>query len=60
MQVSWAVYTARAGWLPIQASWAGGWFTKAKSGGGPLIDLGVHILDLTLWLMGTKRVSVSG
>jgi len=31
----------------------GGWFgIKALSGGGPLIDLGVHRLDLALWLMG--------
>jgi predicted dehydrogenase len=31
----------------------GGWFgRKAISGGGPLIDLGVHRLDLALWLMG--------
>jgi predicted dehydrogenase len=31
----------------------GGWFgQKASSGGGPLIDLGVHRLDLALWLMG--------
>jgi predicted dehydrogenase len=34
---------------------------KAKSGGGPCIDIGVHILDLTLWLMGhPKPVTVSG
>jgi predicted dehydrogenase len=25
---------------------------KEHSGGGPCIDIGVHILDLTLWLMG--------
>ena len=39
----------------------GGWFTtKAQSGGGPLIDIGVHMLDLTCWLMGKPRpVSVS-
>ena len=31
----------------------GGWFgQKNLSGGGPLIDLGVHRLDLALWLMG--------
>jgi len=34
----------------------GGWFgQKARSGGGPLIDLGVHRLDLALWLMGYPK-----
>ncbi len=34
---------------------------KDKQGGGPLIDIGVHILDLTLWLMGHPQpVAVSG
>ncbi|MBX3097582.1 MAG: Gfo/Idh/MocA family oxidoreductase [Fimbriimonadaceae bacterium] len=34
---------------------------KEKQGGGPLIDIGVHVLDLTLWLMGNpKPVSASG
>lgn len=34
----------------------GGWFgQKTLSGGGPLIDLGVHRLDLALWLMGYPR-----
>ena len=29
----------------------GGWFTtKARSGGGPMIDLGVHWFDLCMWL----------
>jgi len=29
----------------------GGWFTtKAKSGGGGLIDIGVHLLDQVMWL----------
>ena len=31
----------------------GGWFTtKAESGGGPLIDIGVHFFDLSMWLSG--------
>jgi len=40
----------------------GGWFTQKKmAGGGALIDLGVHRLDLALWLMGYPRpVSVTG
>jgi predicted dehydrogenase len=40
----------------------GGWFgDKELAGGGPLIDLGVHRLDLALWLMGyPEPVSVSG
>jgi predicted dehydrogenase len=34
---------------------------KEHSGGGPCIDIGVHILDLTLWMMGfPKPVTVSG
>jgi len=34
---------------------------KSKSGGGPLIDIGVHALDLIVWLMGSPTaVTVSG
>ena len=34
---------------------------KKHSGGGACIDIGVHILDLTLWMMGNpKPVTVSG
>ena len=38
----------------------GGWFAdKARSGGGPVIDIGVHVIDLTRYLMGKpKPVSV--
>ena len=39
----------------------GAFTTKAQSGGGPLIDLGVHMIDLAIWLMGNPTpVAVSG
>ncbi len=40
----------------------GGWFSdKARSGGGPLIDLGVHVIDFARYAMGNpKPVSVYG
>lgn len=35
----------------------GGWFSdKSRSGGGPLIDLGVHVIDLSWYLMGRPKV----
>jgi predicted dehydrogenase len=38
-----------------------GFIYQKHSGGGPCIDIGVHILDLTLWMMGhPKPVSVTG
>ncbi len=34
---------------------------KSKQGGGPLIDIGTHALDITLWMMNNyKPVSVTG
>ncbi len=40
----------------------GGWFSNVElSGGGPLIDVGVHMIDLCWYLMGRPKVkSVSG
>ncbi|MFC0853510.1 Gfo/Idh/MocA family protein [Halalkalibacter oceani] len=40
----------------------GSWFTKKdEAGGGALIDIGVHMLDLGMWFMEqTKPVSVFG
>ena len=29
--------------------------TKSIAGGGPLIDIGVHILDVLLWMIGTPK-----
>ena len=57
------IYCGRCGWQRRRGiPGKGGWFTtKAKSGGGPLIDLGVHMVDVTVWLMGNPRpVAVSG
>ncbi len=56
------IYAARCGWqrrrgVPDNRDW---FCTKSESGGGPLIDLGVHMIDLTMWLMGNPTpVSVS-
>jgi predicted dehydrogenase len=57
------IYTGRCGWIRRRGiPGKGGWFTsKELSGGGPLIDLGVHFIDLTTWLMGDpKPVAVVG
>jgi predicted dehydrogenase len=57
------IYTAKTGWFRRKGipGW-GTWFTRMnESGGGPLIDIGVHMLDLALYLMGNpKPVSVFG
>ena len=57
------IYTARCGWVRRRGiPGKDGWFTtKALSGGGPLIDLGVHMIDLAMYLMGNpKPVAVTG
>jgi len=51
------IYFARCGWIRRNGipGW-GGWFTQQElAGGGPLIDLAVHMLDLTMWLMGNPE-----
>ncbi|HEV2127817.1 MAG TPA: Gfo/Idh/MocA family oxidoreductase [Thermomicrobiales bacterium] len=56
------VYHAKAFWMRRSGipGW-GSWFTsKEAAGGGPLIDLGVHVLDMALYMLGNpKIVSVS-
>jgi predicted dehydrogenase len=50
------VKAMRRAWLPI----APGFIDARLSGGGPCMDIGVHALDLCLWLMGfpePERVS---
>jgi predicted dehydrogenase len=57
------IYNAKTGWFRRKGipGW-GSWFTQSEvTGGGPLIDIGVHMLDLSLYLMGNpKPVSVYG
>lgn len=57
------IYNTKAGWMRRKGipGW-GSWFTQMhKAGGGPLIDIGVHMLDLSLHFMGApKPVSVFG
>lgn len=57
-------YHARAVWT---RAWGipqgvGGWFTDpARSGGGALVDIGIHVLDLAWFLMGCPApLTVSG
>ena len=56
------IYYARA--QALRRRGVPGWgvfIDKEKQGGGPLVDIGVHILDLTLHFMGhPKPVSASG
>ncbi|MBE7043486.1 MAG: Gfo/Idh/MocA family oxidoreductase [Ruminococcaceae bacterium] len=53
------IYYSKATYLRRHGN-PGGWFSnKALSGGGPVIDLGVHVIDHTRFLMGNpKPVSV--
>jgi predicted dehydrogenase len=55
------IYYAKASCLRRLGN-PGGWFAdKERSGGGPLIDLGVHIIDICWYLMGRPKVkSISG
>jgi predicted dehydrogenase len=53
------IYYAKAAYLR-RAGNPGGWFAdKTRSGGGPLIDLGVHIIDIGHYLMGKPALATA-
>jgi predicted dehydrogenase len=53
------IYYAKASWMRRNGiPGMGGWFTNHETaGGGPLIDLGVHMLDMALYLMSEPEVA---
>ena len=57
------IYQVKAGWVRETGipGWQA-WFTnKQLSGGGPLIDLGVHMLDAVMWLLDYPQpLTISG
>lgn len=55
------IYYTKANYLRRNGN-PGGWFgDKSRSGGGPLIDLGVHVIDMVRYLLNNpKPVSVYG
>ena len=52
------IYYAKAGGLRREGiPGLGSWFTlRATSGGGPLMDLGVHMLDIALYLLDEPSI----
>ena len=52
------IYYAKAGWLRREGiPTLGSWFTRrATAGGGPLMDIGVHMLDMALHVLGEPAV----
>ncbi|GHO80096.1 oxidoreductase [Ktedonobacter sp. SOSP1-85] len=47
------IYYAKVSWMRRRGIPGSSWFmSKRMSGGGPLIDLGIHVLDMALFLLG--------
>ncbi len=50
-------FYVKCGWIRKQSS-SEKWFTKKEeSGGGVIIDLGIHLLDLALWLLQYPEIA---
>ncbi len=51
------IYRVEISWLKRRGTPGAVWFTQKKlSGGGVLIDMGPHLLDLFYWLFGKRTV----
>jgi predicted dehydrogenase len=52
------IYYAKAHWMRRSGiPRLGSWFvSRRQAGGGPLIDLGIHVLDMALYLMGEPPI----
>ncbi len=52
------IFYTKTGWLKYRTERGGPeWYTNKRSaGGGVLMDLGVQMLDLSLWLLGNPKV----
>jgi len=56
------IFAAKAGWLRRRTNDSSWTLKKEKSGGGVCVDLGIVMLDMSLWMLGypeVKRVSAS-
>lgn len=53
------IFYAKCGWLIKHTAWdAASWKAQKRfAGGGVLIDLGVQMLDLALWILGMPEVA---
>lgn len=51
------LHFVKAGWLRRATEWKErAWFTqKTKAGGGALLDLGIPLMDLSIWLSGLRK-----
>jgi len=54
------IFYAKTGWLRKMGGSIEKWRKdKVKSGGGVVLNLGVHLLDIALWILPKKPVAVS-